>query len=259
MYFVPEQAHRVFQRLQHCLVDGGWLACSPVESIYLTQTELRPARVPGAALYRKEAAAIAPAGTATNFPYVQRTYSSAVEKVPAPRKTDPPTRQYPEYDEALRHYEDSRFREAAEVLDELLRTNPRDGRAMALLARTLADQGRLTDALSWCDKSIAADKLDVSRHFLRATILQELGELDQAAQSLRHVQFLDPKFVLAYVSLGSLARKLCDAPAARKHFSRALQLLADYPADAGVAEFEGVTAGRMSEIVAAMNSVEVRS
>jgi chemotaxis protein methyltransferase CheR len=259
MYFVPEQAHRVFQRLQHCLVDGGLLACSPVESIYMSRTDLSPAKIPGAALYRKEAPAVASAEAATDLPPIQRTYACGNEKVPAPHKFAPQTRRQPEYDEARRHYEGCRFKDAAEILAELLQTNPCDGRAMTLLAKTLADQGRLTEALSWCDKSIAADKLDVSRHFLRATILQELGDFDQAAQSLRHVQFLDPKFVLAYVSLGSLARKQCDAAAARKHFSRALQLLADYPADAGVTEFEGVTARRMREIVAAMNSDEVRS
>ncbi|UUZ74879.1 hypothetical protein LP414_22260 [Polaromonas sp. P1(28)-13] len=77
---------------------------------------------------------------------------------------------------------------------------------LRLLAHALANQGRLADALAWCERWIAADKLDPAGHYLRAIILQERGDPEQARFSLQRAVYLQADFVLAHFSLGHLAR-----------------------------------------------------
>ena len=122
----------------------------------------------------------------------------------------------------------------------------------ARLARACANAGRLTEGLVWCDQAIAADKINPLGHYLRATILQEQGALEEAARSLRHALYLDPEFVLAHFALGSLARRLGQASEAEKHLANALRLLRDCRPSDPVPEAEGLTAGRLSEIIESM-------
>ena len=53
----------------------------------------------------------------------------------------------------------------------------------SLLARALANQGRLADAILWCDRWVAADKLDAGAHYLRAIVRLEDGEMTKKARA----------------------------------------------------------------------------
>ncbi|MBM3889264.1 MAG: chemotaxis protein CheR [Verrucomicrobia bacterium] len=129
-----------------------------------------------------------------------------------------------------------------------------DARALELLARACANQGKLAEALNWCGKAVAADKMNAGFHYLRATILQERGAAAEAVHSLRRALYLDPKFVLAHFALGNLARSHAKAAEAEKHFQHALQLLRGLRADEILPESDGITAGRLAEIIGSMTA-----
>ena len=122
---------------------------------------------------------------------------------------------------------------------------------MLLLARLHANQGRLREALEWCEKAIAADKTDARAHYLRATILQEQGLLEEASCSLRSALYADPEFVLGHFALGCLALKTGKVKESEKHFENTLSLLAEYRQDDLLPESDGLTAGRLSEMISA--------
>jgi len=67
------------------------------------------------------------------------------------------------------------------------------------VARALADQGKLAEALTWCDRWIAADKLDAAGHYLRAVVLLEQGDPEQARRALQRTVYLHEDFVLAHL------------------------------------------------------------
>jgi chemotaxis protein methyltransferase CheR len=264
MYFAPQQAKMVFEKLHRSLVDGGWFVCSPAESMYLAGLDMAPAELPGAVFYRRQRreAGVSPGWTGPG------------RHVPRGKPADPPPRRASvspqpqrsakseardarvpaEYESASQKYREGRYVEAAADLESLIQRVPGDVEALDLLARAYADQGNLTAALAWCDRAIGVEKLRAGSHYLRATILQEIGWIEEAVQSLKRALYLDPQFVLAHVGLGSLARHQGNAPAAAKHFANALDLLSAYPSDAMVAESDGVTAGRLREIVSVMNN-----
>jgi chemotaxis protein methyltransferase CheR len=160
------------------------------------------------------------------------------------------------FEQALEDHCRGRNAEAAAALERLATEAPQRAEVFDLLTRVYADQGHLSAALNWSDRAITADKMNSQHHYLRATILLELGQGEQAAASLQRALYLDPDFVLAHFALGSLARRLGQEASARRHLANALDLLAACPPDSIVPASEGVTAGRLREIIAAMAAQE---
>ena len=136
---------------------------------------------------------------------------------------------------------------------------PSDVQQLARRARALADVGRLTEALAYCNQWAAADKLDPAGYYLRAVILQEQGRLEQARIALQSALYLDQEFVLAHFALGCLARH-CGRPVeSRRHFANARQLLGRCRPDAPLPESDGLSAGRLAEILSSFAEDEVAS
>ena len=122
------------------------------------------------------------------------------------------------------------------------------------VARAYANQGKLDEAIKWCEKAIAADKLNPAFHYLLATIQQEQVQGDFAVQSLMRALYLDPSFVLAHFALGNLRLSQGRRREAERHFENALELLHAHAQDEILPEAEGLTAGRLSEIIASVRS-----
>ena len=135
------------------------------------------------------------------------------------------------------------------MVQRLLAREPLPPRQMVLLARTLANLGRLAEALEWTDQAIAADRLNPACYYLRASILHELRALDESARALQQTLFLDQGFVLAHFALGNLAAEQGRRAQSRKHWDNALQLLRGCRPDAILPESEGLTVARLSEII----------
>ncbi len=269
MYFTPEVAKKVGQNLYRSLVDGGWLIVSPSETSHVLFSQFITVNFPGATLYKKDAHR---PQTAEVLPYdpqdepnvsIQPRFDSTGElhsevHPPEPLSdllhsdTEERNGGKPQpiaYGEALTLYEGGRYEKAAEKLVELSE-NRDDSKAMALLARVYANQGKLAEALEWCEKAIAADKMNAGCHYLRATILQEQGSAEEARASLKRTLYLDQDFVLAHFALGNLTLREAKLKESEKHFENALSLLSAYGQEEILPESEGITAGRLMEIIA---------
>jgi len=120
---------------------------------------------------------------------------------------------------------------------------------MVLLARAYANQGNLVEALVWCERAIEVDKVNPANHYLRASILQEQGRIEEAAGALRQTLFLDQDFVLGHFVMGNLARLLGQESRARRCFANARRLLRGHSDDDILSESEGITAGRLATII----------
>jgi chemotaxis protein methyltransferase CheR len=154
------------------------------------------------------------------------------------------------YAEALGLYGLGRYEDSEAMTVALLSRSQGDEQAMLLLARLYGNQGRLRDALRWCERAIAIDKTNARAHYLYATILQEQGSLEQAVLSIRRALYLDPEFVLGHFLLGNLAARLGRLKESEKHFENTLALLAGHQPEDVLPESEGLTAGRLRELIA---------
>jgi chemotaxis protein methyltransferase CheR len=214
MYFAPEQLHKVVAKFRRTLVEGGHLLVSPTEGSREWFEGFEAVEEPGIALYRKGAVEVKAAPDRSHETY--RTY--ATDEVNAP-----PAEQVAE------------ARTAAEEADE---------------AQRLANAGQLSEALAACDRALAADKLVGAHHYLRGMILQEQGRLEEAVEALRRALYLEPDCAIAHFALGHLRSQQGQASEAARSFENARRLLKALPADAVLPASDGMTAGRLLEMVA---------
>lgn len=233
MYFAEEQARQVVENFRRSLADGGWLIVSPVEASIRLFSRFAATNFPGAVLYRRldaEAEAVVagsalPVAEFENLQPPAAVVPDAAASLPVFTAAPPAEPQAPESAEAV-----------------------------SLMARACADQGRLSDAMAWCRKAIAADKLNPAHHHLLATIQQELGQPEAAARSLLGALYLAPDFVPAHVALGNLRCSQGRPREAERHFDNALALLRTRPPDAILPDSAGLTASRLGEIVESLRS-----
>ena len=272
MYFTPDRTRKVIRRLYRSLVNGGWLVTSPSEVHNMLFSQFTTVNFPDAILYRKEIGKpktprnlfprqvitdVKPAGLpATLQPPVEFALEPQQEPVPSQfpalleiEGATPQEAVRDRYSEALALYEQGHYAEASKRLIELFSNDQNDSRIFPLLIRIYANQGDLSEALEWCDKGIQKDKLNPTFYYLRATILQEKNQINDALTSLKQTLYLDPHFVLAQFALGNLARQQRKSKEANKRFENALTLLSDLDQEAVLPESEGITAGRLREMI----------
>jgi chemotaxis protein methyltransferase CheR len=220
IYFTASHARKLVANLRRALVDEGWLAVSPSEYSQALFSRFVAVNFPGSVLYRK--CAVDDNSSSTWAPPLSDAVSEcAVPVFHVPQPSAPPT--------------------PAQPIPDL--------QALSLTTRELANQGRHADALAWSERWLAADKIDSAAHYMHAMILQETGKPEAARSSLQRAIYLQPDFVLAHFALGNLARADARSAEAHRYFANALRLLRCRPPDALLPESDGMTAGRLVEII----------
>ncbi|MDQ3185507.1 MAG: chemotaxis protein CheR [Pseudomonadota bacterium] len=259
MYFSPEWIRKVGQNFHQALVHGGWLIVSPVETSNSLFSQFKATTFPGVILYHK--------AERTESTALQVNMAEYTALMPGPL---PDTSYIPAcnlakasclQDEGIFFSLKNAPAEAlSAVTDAPLEPvkiqhaashppNHEELDAFCHTARSYADQGNLDEAVMWCEKAIATNKLNPSAHYLLAIIRQELGQSETAMQSLMHTLYLAPDFVLAHFALGNLSLSQARYDEAERHFGNALSLLHPHPYDKLLPESGGLTAGRLREII----------
>jgi len=264
MHFAEEPAKKVVHNLSRSLIDDGWLVISPTESVYIPSPPFAAVRFPHAVLYKKDGKP----RRAEEIPHVFVPLLHKEEAAPAKPRVDPaPVHEIkktvkrseakekeaekllPPYVKAQALYERGRYGEATRELLELVSHDQDTVTALTLLARTYANQGDLMEARRWCERAITKDKLVSGLHYLRATILMEQGAAEEAVMSLKRALYLDPDFVLAHFAMGVLNSRRGKLKETGKHFKNVITLLRNCPQEKILPESDGITAGRLGDIV----------
>jgi chemotaxis protein methyltransferase CheR len=274
MYFTPAQARKVIENLCRAQADDGWLVVSPSELALVKSPAYRAENFDGTILYQKrscrpvELAAASAVADAMELPRgdaAKETIRSVAAPMPSPitlfhysaEKLERIERPADPYAQAEALYAAGDYETAADLVGTLLSIRPNAPAILSLLAHSLANQGKLKEALHCCDQWIAADKLNPASHYLRSVILREQNSTLGAIESLRKAIYLDPRFVLAHFALGSISRGCGHVGEAGRHMANALQSLRSCRPTDLLPESDGITAGRLAEIIDSMNEAEV--
>lgn len=282
MYFDADRVKNIVKHLYRSLIDGGWLIVSPVETAHVRNKQFVVVNFPDATFYKKdikesqrvEEFTVEMESNVTFLAPIDSTSESLMEVAPTTEFNNRDVRQekvskedlnqYEKtaevvskssglYTEALALYEQGRYFEVEEKLFEQVSHNQDNSKAVILLARAYANQGKLTEAIECCKRAITVDKLDPGYYYLCATVLDEQGQVAEAVKFLKKTLYLDQDFVLAHFAMGNLYRKQGKPRESEKHYDNALQLLSTYQMDDVPNESEGITAGRLSEIIKTIN------
>jgi len=263
IYFTPTHARKLIAGLRDSLVDDGWLIVSPSECSQALFSGFTPVNFPGSILYRKRdqiAAASELEFVPAHLPDAALTMTEPavadlLAHAPAAAPQPAPNPVHVARDAAQELHEQGRYGDAVTLLRDALAAAG-DARAaphlLGLLAHALANQGDLTAALAASERWIAAEKLDPAAHYLNAMVLQELGERARARAALQRAVYLQPDFTLAHFALGNCARAEARHAEAQRHFTNAARLLRGIAPDELVPKSEGLTTGRLREIITSL-------
>jgi chemotaxis protein methyltransferase CheR len=256
MYFDQARGVDVVKKLARSLGEGGWLILGPSELHLGHLAGLRAEIVRGSTCFR--AAPASPGFFAAELP----PQPPAPPPPPPPRAPKRPMPEPPAapplsaLEQARALHSQGQDHAASTLLKARLGEHDApapdaDTSSMLLLARCLANLGRLHEAEEWCTRAVERDKLNHATHLLLATVLQEKGELQRAAASLRRAQYLEPDDPMVQFTLAGLARQQGDAVAERRALVALQRSLRGFEDEDELPGFDGLRAGRLAQVVAA--------
>lgn len=224
IYFSPEQLRKAVANFHRSLRDGGCLFVSAAEASPQAFAEFSPAGFEGTAVYRK-------GPPRTRAKTQDRAFLPLASATPDWMRAEPAT---------------------PIPVTERPTVAPAHPAAEA---RRLANEGRLGQALIACDLAIKAEKVVASHYYLRGAILQEQDAAEEAVMAFRQALYLDHGLVVAHFALGNSMLRQKRNSDARRCFANARSLLRNYAPEAELPESDGITAGRLLDILSSMQEV----
>lgn len=227
MYFSHELSKKVVHGFYNSLLDKGWLSVGPTDFVKPLSSQWTTVNYDEAVIYRKDE---------------KKTHNVNEFQ---PKKIPSFDMPFVEIEKSLHLFK----RQGKKVEEQKREQQKVDLKMDTMLIRDYANQGRLNDAMKGCESAISSDKLNPHYHYLLGTILIEQGKIEDAVRSLKRTIYLDNNYILAYFILGNLMFRSGELKSSRKYFSNAIELLSDYKDEDVIPESEGITAGRLSEII----------
>ncbi|MGE5343792.1 MAG: CheR family methyltransferase [Candidatus Omnitrophota bacterium] len=255
MYFLPQKAKDVVRKLYRALKPGGWLIVSPTDSFHVIKaTDCFQKDPEGSSVYLKcdkeKPSPIAP-GSAfppTPAPVIAEKKQKPLEK-PNDKGGETSHASADEtFEKAKEFYLHGNYEKALDGLKAIPQSKA-NGDMYALAARSYANLGHLNEAAHWCQKAIGADRLNAEFYYLGAIISQEKGNEEAAIRALKRCLYVDPHFLLAHFTWGNILLHRKNIRESRKHLNVALSLLESMGNDDMVSREDGLTAGRLHEII----------
>lgn len=252
MYFTPELARAVMERVTRSLAPGGYLFLGHAETLrglsrdyalchthgtfyYQRRSEIgasgRPAVSP-----RPEAGAVAldpPAllGDADTWLEAiqrahQRIQTLAEGRQQAPETAARAPAHAPQSTQlALELLRQERFADALEMISAAPADSVRDADVLLLEAALLTHAGRFAEAERVCSRLLERDGLCAGAYYLLALCSESAGDRGRAMEQDRVAAYLDAAFAMPRLHMGLLARRAGDRELARRELALAQMLL----------------------------------
>jgi len=254
MYFAPERTSQIVNKLYRSLIDGGWLMVGASELSGQIFPQFTAVHFTGATAYRKLYQVSLPQAV---FHFEETFPRQASDQLPLgkPHEVDPVSFSQgcnPVKENILFRVIESTEDTPVSSLD--VTEKPEDSGtkpAISVSVRSLADQGKLVEALALCETAIASDKLDPEMHYLHAIILQEKNSEAEAIASLKRALYLKSDFIPANFVLGNLLMRRGNKQAGKRYLQNVLAILGSRQHEDILPESDGMTAGRLKEIIEA--------
>lgn len=226
IYFSNDGIKLVTSKFYDSLLKGGVMLLSPVEVSSLISTKFNRFMVNGITVFSKDPHAKV---------RVDKTKIAVKFKFDIPE----PKRKTQKISKPL-------VRKKTIVKKEVARPTNKE---ILALARNKANDGQLDESEKLCLQAIDVDKIDPQAHYLLSTVLSEQGKMSEAITALNRTLFLDPNLALAHFLLGNISQTNGKMSETKRHYTNAIKSLDKVKPDEAIAESDGLTAGRLKEII----------
>jgi len=263
IYLTPDAVRAVGTRLIASLGDEGWLITGPSDPPLGDVEGCRAVVTPEGVFYRRvkterpdQRQVRVAASAELSMPALRQLAEwpkSAAVSLSAPCAPEPsaftahPVPPVAPLEQAQKALCDGNYHLVVELTDGLAA----GAEVCALRARALANLGQPERALRIVREALRSCPLAVDLQFLVAVLCMECGVLGEAAQAIRRVLYLDHTLAVAHFTLGTILRRLGDAPGARRAYRNALAQSALLPQDALLPLGEGERPAWLTEAAGA--------
>lgn len=255
IYFDEEHGLHLMKRLCACLVDDGYLLLGASDPVNIKGTDL---------LFHNGALF-----TRANNPLIKLKEEVEPEKPAKHIVTKPKTTEIKkkipvnitglpilvtrspaaEQINILSLINEARWQEAMQAIDKYQSSDKKNVFILNAKATVLANLGKLDDAVKVCHLSLSVDSTNTQSHFILAMALLELNLLHDAESELRKVIFLDQKFVEAHYQLGLLLLRTKKHAIGVKCLRNALKIAKAEDQSRLVSGFAGLNYGKLTVIL----------
>ncbi len=165
------------------------------------------------------------------------------------------------FENAKRLFEKGNYDEAINVISKYLDSPENIGSDISrsdyieLLIKAYTSFGKTELAKQWCKTGIDEDKLHTKFYILLANLLYIEGDYDSVVTILKKVIYLEQDNLLAHYYLGNICAKIKKYDDCRKYFNTALNLLQNYDDNETLDFADGITAGRMKELILSQRKI----
>ena len=246
IYFEEPTIKKVVAQFHQALVEDGWLGVAPAEFSQVLFKDFEACNFSNTVIYRKTASATRRAGerrrSSSRLPFAGASLTSQHVR----------TSESPARDIGLETTAVPAVGRRDEDLAELERRGAvalSDPRPPYLAARVLAGRLELEAASRLVETSIERGPLFAPAYYLKGLILLEGGDFEGALSALRRCVFSDPGFVLGHFMLAGVFARIGSPGRALKALDNASDLLGGADAHTEVPEGDGLTVGRLLELV----------
>lgn len=254
MYFSKIQIKEIINRFYNCLAYEGWFIVAPTESLFLNDASFTPVNINDVYFYNKNINERYSGNLAKNTNYKQISEDAQLINYELREKFSKIS-EISIYNNTLNTKLNNKLKVSLNELvkeiniKEMLTEENDKKENFEALCRSCADEGKLEEAIQWCEKAILRDKINPIYYHLLASIQQEQGELDKAVDSLKKAIFLESTFLIAYFDLGNLNLKRGKYKEACKNFKNVQALLNNFAEDEIIPYSGEMTAGMLKMVI----------
>lgn len=233
IYIDDATTKRIADGFYESLTGGGWLVVGPAEPSQAVFHRFAVHNFPRTVIYQRTAATPPPRARQV----APRPSTIAAVPVVKPRAEEPPRPRVLPVE--MPRPAEPVAGQSVEEATQTFRT-----------AKVLANRLEFEEARRLLTKSIEQTPLFAPAHHLQGLILQEEGDLEGALASFRSCIYADPGFALGHFGMADLLVRTGKKRRALKALQSVERALEGCPMDAHVDGGDGLTVGRLRELVA---------
>ncbi|MDP4175297.1 MAG: hypothetical protein Q8933_15085, partial [Bacteroidota bacterium] len=118
-----------------------------------------------------------------------------------------------------------------------------------MISKCYANLGDILKAKKWCSEALKTNKLNPILYLLMCNLLQEENKIAEATDAVKKAIYLNPDYIMAHFTLANIYRRSGGKKEALRHHKIALDILNRMGENDIVQGSEGLSAGRLKEII----------
>lgn len=252
IYFGPTAIKTVLYRFKEALADEGWLLLGHAEPSHWMPDGFALENFPGAIAHRRSTHPSGPAKGATSEPHDAFEYGHIPHPTPKRGRRSSSAGHPQRQRKGSKDPKDSDARAAPEMRYQLSASDPYPP---YLNAKFHAGRLEIEDARKWITTALEQSPLFAPAHYLEGLLALEDNRPDDAVAALRRCVYADPTWALGHYALGQALIQIGDRRRAAASLRNAERLLLDHPAGEEIMEGDGLTAGRLRELIGVQKEI----